>query len=155
MPSILCPTRGGELSYPNQDMAIELARERNATIVFLYVSNIQFLMRRSSALPVDLADQLDDMGEFLCEMAIERAEKAGVVATGVIRRGDFQEALRETISEEDIIALVLGGPEEETGSTTEEYLSGLAKMLADEYSLETFIVCKGQVQAHTKPQKDV
>ena len=41
--TILCPTRGGEASYANQERAIALAVEREAELIFLYVSNVHFL----------------------------------------------------------------------------------------------------------------
>jgi hypothetical protein len=40
---ILCPTRGGKGSYPNQDRAIAIAKERGAEILFLYITNVEFL----------------------------------------------------------------------------------------------------------------
>ncbi|MEA3339900.1 MAG: universal stress protein [Chloroflexota bacterium] len=43
MGKILCATRGGEASYRTQDAAIELAKERGDTLLFLYVVDLHFL----------------------------------------------------------------------------------------------------------------
>ena len=39
--TILCPTRGGQASYPNQDLAIAIAKEREVEILFLYITNVE------------------------------------------------------------------------------------------------------------------
>jgi len=97
MSTILCPTRGGEASYPNQDHAIQLAKEQDSALLFLYISNVEFLDRLSSPVLVDLESELIQLGEFVLAMAQERAEKAGVQADTVCKSGLFQEALFETI----------------------------------------------------------
>ena len=40
---ILCATRGGGASYITQDKAIALAKEKDASLIFLYVVVLQFL----------------------------------------------------------------------------------------------------------------
>lgn len=67
---ILVPTRGGESSYPNQDKAIEIAKQKGADILFLYITNIEFLEKVSRPVIVDIAQ--------------ERAGKAGVKAETLV-----------------------------------------------------------------------
>ena len=99
MSMILCPTRGGQSSIPNQQWAISLAKERNANLTFLYISNVRFLDRASGPLLVDISDKLDEMGAFLLAMAQDRAAQAGIAAETIVRQGDFQEALTAVIQE--------------------------------------------------------
>ena len=40
---ILCATRGGEASHHTQERAIELAKERTAKLVFIFVYDTRFL----------------------------------------------------------------------------------------------------------------
>jgi len=72
MTNILCPTRGGKESHPNQDFAIELAKERGADLLFMYVSNIQLISRSGPPIVVDIEEELDELGDFLLAMAQER-----------------------------------------------------------------------------------
>jgi nucleotide-binding universal stress UspA family protein len=88
---ILCLTRGGEASYPNQDGAIAIAKDLDEELLFLYISSVQFLDHSAAPKVVDIESELDEMGEFLLVMAQERAQKAGVKADILVRRGNFQE----------------------------------------------------------------
>jgi len=141
MTTILFPTRGGQSSYPNQDRVIELAKERGAHLIFLYVSNVEFLGSVSSAALVDvIEDELEHMGEFLLAMAQERAEKAGWKADAVVRSGSFTEALREVIEEHDVDVLVLGAPGDGLAITTSRFMKELKETLVAEFDLEVILL---------------
>ena len=148
MPGVLCPTRGGEASYPNQDQAIQIAKERGSGILFLYVTDVRFLGRIASPMIVDVEEEINEMGEFLLAMACERADKAGVVSRTLVLRGAFQDALVEAIQGNDVDVVVLGSPGGETGITTTDYLHELTAMLVDELSVEVYVVDQGEVQEH-------
>lgn len=148
MATILCPTRGGEYSYPNQDRAIAIARERGADLVFLYVSNVRFLGQFASPILVDVETELDEMGEFMLTMAQERAEKAGVQARTVVRRGVFRHALKEVIEEQGATTVVLGSPSGSTAITSADFLEELAHMLKTEARVEVIVVGGGETVAH-------
>ena len=114
MTIILCPTRGGEGSYPNQDKAINLSKDRQARLIFMYVYNVRFLNSITSPLLTDIEEELEELGEFLLVMAQERAEKQGVEAEAVIRHGSFRAALKEVIREYGVDVITFGaatGPE--------------------------------------------
>ena len=151
MTTILCPTRGGESSFPNQDRAIAIGRERSADLLFLYVSDVRFLDRLASPILVDVETELDELGEFMLTMAQERAEKAGVRAETVVRRGVFRQALQEMIREHQVAAVVLGSAAGETGITTPRYLQDLAQSLLAEADVDVFIVHEGEIIAHHRP----
>jgi hypothetical protein len=69
----------------------KLAIERQAEIVFLYVTDVHFMDHFASPKLIDFETELEEMGDFLLTMAIERAQKSGVEATGIVRRGRFLE----------------------------------------------------------------
>ncbi len=152
MTTILRPTRGGEASFPNQDRAIAIAKERNADLLLLYVSNVHFLDHVAGPVIVDIETELDEMGEFLLAMAQERAEKAGVRAETIVRRGEFREALEQVIQEHGkITTLLLGAAIEETSVTPVGYLEEMAKSLLAEYGIEVIVVHEGEIVEHYTP----
>ena len=150
MSKILCPTRGGEESHANQDKAIEIAADRNDEILFLYVSNINFLLSlRSPMMVKNIQNDLDDMGEFLLTIAQERAEAKQVKADISLKQGAFYTALSEVIKERHIETLFLGSSDEQKGYTDEGYMTDLVKKLrADFENLEIIISFEGEIVQH-------
>jgi len=149
MTTVLCPTRGGPASAPNQDLAISIAGEHEADVLFLYVSNVQFLNQIASPILIDVQEELDEMGEFMLTMAQERAEKAGVKAGIELRHGVFREALKEVIQERDIATVVIGTAQEGTGITTLPYLEDLIQYIRQETHVEVIVAREGEiVQSH-------
>lgn len=148
MTTILCATRGGEASYPNQDFAIALAKERNADLLFIYVTDVQFLNRLASPVLVDIEAEMDRLGEFLLLMAKERAEKAGVNAETTVRRGVFRVALKEVAEARQVSLIMLGSPAGETSITGQEYLENLAEDVWADTGIETLLVHGGEIIAH-------
>ena len=150
---ILCPTRGGEASYSNQDKAIEIAAERGCSIVFLYVSNINFLLNlRSPMMAKNIQEDLDDMGEFLLTVAQERAEKKNVKAEIVLKHGGFYNALKDVIEEERISTLLIGSSVDDKGYTTSEYLNHLVGKIREISNVEIFITNQGEIVKHVKAE---
>lgn len=152
MATILHPTRGGQSSYPNQDKAIELARERDDQLVLLYVSNVRFLETMPSPVPVALVEaELDELGEFLLAMAQERAEKAGVTADAVVRHGMFDQALKEVIRDYEVDTVILGSPADDAAATTTEYLRNLVQSLLVETNATVIVVHGGEIVEEHRP----
>jgi nucleotide-binding universal stress UspA family protein len=150
MTTILCPTRGGKESHPNQDYAINLARVRDADLLFMYVSNIQLISRSGPPIVVDIEEELDELGDFLLSMAQERAEKSGVLAKATVRRGVFSEVLKEVIVEKKINTVILGSASEGTGLVSYEHLQELSAELSKEMGVEFIVVQGGKVVFHTE-----
>ena len=140
MTTILCATRGGEASIRTQRKAIELARERGAELLFLYVADVEFLGHMVGSIVVDVAAELENMGEFLLLMAKERAEQEGVTARTVVKRGEFRAALLEAAAEGGASLIVLGSPGEDSSITQQDYLERLAAGIREESGIETIIV---------------
>ena len=155
--TILAPTRGGRASYPNQDRAIEIAKERGASILFLYVTDVRFLGRTASPILVDIETEIDEMGEFLLTMAQERASEAGVKAEITVRRGMFREVLKEIMEERKIDAVVLGSSAEGTGFTTQDYIEALSAKMSSSTGIEFIVVHEGKILSTHKsgPPADI
>jgi len=115
MKKILCATRGGEASYQTQDAAIKYALANKMEIVFFYVVDVEFLAHANYTLRSDVVEaELNKMGEFLMEMAVERASKKKVAARHIIKHGNLRDKLCETVNEEHIDLVVLGSPGEDS-----------------------------------------
>ena len=150
MTTILCPTRGGKESHPNQDFAIELAKERGADLLFMYVSNIQLISRSAPPIVVDIEEELDELGDFLLSMAQERAENSGVSANVTVRRGVFTDELKEVIVDNKVSTVILGSSSQATGIVSFERLQELSENLSKEMNVEFFILQDGKAVFHTE-----
>ena len=150
MTTILCPTRGGEASYINQDRAIELAKEKNARLIFLHISNVQFLEGLASPVLIDVETEMEHLGEFILAMAQERAQAQGIHAEAIVESGLFLETLKAVIEKEAVDVLILGSPGEGTGVLTEEFLSQITQVLAEEYGVEVIILKEGQISSDSE-----
>ena len=152
MTTILRPTRGGEGSYANQERAVALAKERDADLLLLYVSNVHFLDRVAGPVLVDIEAELDEMGEFLLAMAQERAEQAGVPAKSLVLRGVFREALAQVLKEHpEVTTLVLGAAIEGTRVTPVGYMGELGEWCHAEFGIEVIVVRRGEIVEHLEP----
>lgn len=149
---ILCPTRGGQASYQNQDAAIKLAIERQAEIVFLYVTDVHFMDHFASPKLIDFETELEEMGDFLLTMAIERAQKSGVEATGIVRRGSFRQTLLDILDSQKVDAVILGTSKLETSMLTPEFIKDLASELSVHTGVEFIIVDAGEIVVSIKDE---
>ena len=148
---ILCPTRGGKDSYPNQDRAIALAKERGAEVLFLYITNVEFLDLTAAPILIDIETEMDEMGEFMLAMAQERAEKANVKASTLVHRGRFREVLIDVLEERRIDTVVLGISAGGTGVVTAEYIRELANEIGGKTGVEFVVVHQGEIINTYKP----
>jgi len=140
MGKILCATRGGEASYRTQDKAIELALQRGDELVFLYVVNIEFLNKTAAPIVVDVATEIERMGEFLLAMAQERAREAGVEASLITRKGDVRQQIKAAAVEESVDLVVLGRPADEASLFKLEALRAFAAEIEEETGIPAVIL---------------
>lgn len=139
MATILCATRGGEASIHTQEHAIRLAQTQDANLVFLYVADVQFLSQATAAIVVDVATEIEHMGEFLLLMAKERAEKAGVKSETLVKRGIFRHALVEAAQEVGATMIVLGSPQEDNPAM-QSLLEEVAGVIKEQTGVDVLIV---------------
>ncbi|NIO70270.1 MAG: universal stress protein [Anaerolineae bacterium] len=140
MGKILCATRGGEASYRTQDKAISLAKERGDTLLFLYVADLHFLDKTAASIVVDVATEIEHMGEFLLAMAQERAREAGVEASLITRKGDVRQEIKAAAVEEGVALVVLGRPADQTSRFKLEALRGFAAEIEKETGIPAVIL---------------
>ncbi len=148
---ILCLTRGGKDSYLNQDRAIALAKERGVGLLFLYITNVEFLGLTAAPKLIDIEHELDEMGEFMLTMAQERAEKADVSASTLVQHGHFGDVLAEVIEENEIGSVVLGSSAGGTGVVTESYIRDLIDHIHGKIEVEFIVVDQGEIVRTFKP----
>ena len=141
MGKILCATRGGEASYRTQDAAIALAKERGDELLFLFVVDTHFLDKAGRAVRPDVvAEEMSHMGEFLLAMAQERAQKQGVAADYVLRRGKLRDELKAAAREEGVALVVLGKPGGKGRAFVPADLEAFAAEIEAEAGVEAVIV---------------
>ena len=138
MAKILCAIRGGEASHRLQDIAIELAKETGDEIVFLYVVNIEFVETTSITMRESVSLEMEKLGEFLLLIALEKANKEGVVASQLIRHGNLREEFEIAASAPDILKVLLGKPGE-GGYFSLAILESLAAEIAEKCHVEVLI----------------
>ncbi|MBN1284960.1 MAG: universal stress protein [Anaerolineae bacterium] len=140
MSIILCATRGGEASLRTQTRAIAIAKERGASLLYIFVADARFIHNVSEAIVVDAETEIEHMGEFLLLMAKERAEQAGVAAEYVVARGNFAEAMKQTARERRVDLVIFGSPGEESSVTQLKFLETLCQDITGELGIEAVIV---------------
>ena len=146
MKTILYPTRGGQTSYPNQDAVIALAKEGNAKLIFLYVSNVKFLEKLGHVSHARVVEEeLEDLGEFLLTMACERAENTGWKAEAVVRQGVFLEAVNEIIHEHQVDTFIIGAPGSTHAVTTTDFLQNLIREIKETNQIEVLVIQDGHL----------
>ena len=141
MKKILCATRGGEASQRTQDAVIAMAREEGATILFLYVVDVEFLKVTARGVRPDVVTtELEHMGEFLLAMACERASAQGVEAETCLRHGPLVEALESAAREEGVDAVAFGRPAGVDSSFSLVDLQNLAAKIEEDTGVKTYIL---------------
>jgi nucleotide-binding universal stress UspA family protein len=113
MAGIICAIRGGPSSQPTIQKSLELAKEKDETLFFLYVVNLDFLAHSSSSKTNHISQEIKEMGEFILLSAQEQATVAGVTSEGVIREGRVVDEVINFCAEQDPSVVVLGKPQEE------------------------------------------
>ena len=140
MGKILCATRGGRASYRTQDAAIALAKEQGDELLFLFAVTVDFLDWTARAVRPDVVEEeMTKLGEFLLEMACERAKAQDVEATAVLRHGPLREELKAAVRELEVTTVVLGKPDE-GGVYSDEEVAALAAEIEAETKVQVSIL---------------
>jgi nucleotide-binding universal stress UspA family protein len=141
MKKILCATRGGEASRKTQDKVIAMAKEEGATILFLYVVDVEFLRLTARGVRPDVVTtEMEHMGEFLLAIACERAAAQGVQAETCLRHGPVLEALESAAREESVDAIAFGRPVGPESSFSMADLEHLAAQIEADTDVKTYIL---------------
>lgn len=93
MAGIVCAVRGGPHSQLTISRAIDLARETDLPLHFLYVVNLDFLAHATSSRVRTIWEEMRQMGEFILLVAQSKALAEGVAAETLVRQGDVGEEI--------------------------------------------------------------
>jgi nucleotide-binding universal stress UspA family protein len=141
MKKILCATRGGEASRRTQDAVIAMAKEAGASILFLYIVDVEFLRLTARGVRPDVVvAEMERMGEFLLAMACERAVAQGVEAEICLRHGPLIQALESAAREEGADAIAFGRPAGLDSSFSLTDLEQLAARIEEDTGIKTYIL---------------
>jgi hypothetical protein len=140
MGKLLCATRGGRASYRTQDAAIALAKEQSDELLFLFAVTVDFLDWTERAVRPDVVEEeMTKLGDFLLEMARERAKAQGVKASAILRHGPLREELKAAVQELGVTTVVLGRPDE-GGVYSDEEVEALAAEIEAETKVQVAIL---------------
>jgi len=141
MKKILCATRGGEASQRTQDAVIAMAKQEGASVLFLYVVDVEFLRLTAQGVRPDVViTEMEHMGEFLLAMACERAAAQGVEADMCLRHGPLVDALESAARDEGADAIAFGRPAGNDSSFSLADLEELAVRIGKDTGIETYIL---------------
>ena len=145
MSGIVCAVRGGPESRATVNRAVELAEERALPLYFLYVFNLDFLLRTSQSRLDNIEESMKQMGEFILLMAQDQAAEGGVEAKGVMRQGKVGEEIVALCREVEADLVVLGKPrgEEEPDVFTMERLERFALGIGEQTGADVLLVERG------------
>lgn len=113
MSGVVCAIRGGVSSRPAIEKAIQIAKETGLPLYFLYVLNLDFLMRTGQSRTQIISEEMQELGEFIILAAQIQAEQQGVDAGGIIREGHLvSDEIIAVCRELEAEYVILGRPQE-------------------------------------------
>jgi nucleotide-binding universal stress UspA family protein len=142
MGSIVCATRGGEGSRAVQLAAIELAKQEERPLIFLYIADPNSLDEDTDpALRQALREELNFMGETLLRIAQHRADAAFLPSEVIIREGSVRAEIERYVMENDVSLLMLGAPRGTTANVFgDDAIERLAKLIEEDTHIRVRIV---------------
>ena len=142
MSGLICAIRGGPASQPTIDYAIQLAKETDQDVRFLYVINIDFLERTESSKVQTISVEMEHMGEFILLLACDGANSQGVEAEGTVRHGSISDEIIQLASELEAKHVVIGSPRGDGDEDvfTQERLGSLRDKIEEETGAEVIFL---------------
>lgn len=134
MSGILCPIRGGPRSKSAIELGIQLAKQTDESLHFLFVVNLDFLNQTEVSRTHVISQEMHAMGEFILLTAQVKAEEEGIVAECSVRQGDVMEEIIELAKEIEVSHVILGRPqrEEQENVFTSDHLQSSVSRLEEE-----------------------
>jgi nucleotide-binding universal stress UspA family protein len=118
-----------------------MAKEEGATIVFLYVVDVEFLRLTARGVRPDVVTtEMEHMGEFLLAMAVERAATKGVEAEMIVRHGPLVQALESAGQELGADAIAFGRPAGVDSSFSLSDVEQMAARIEEDTGIKTYIL---------------
>jgi nucleotide-binding universal stress UspA family protein len=131
---IVCAIRGGPASRLTIEKAIELAKDRDLTLYFLYIVNIDFLDHTIISRVSTISQQMEQMGEFIMTSAQANAMLKGIKAQGLVRHGNITDEISKACHEIQADYLVVGRPklQREDSLFTQDLLADFIKRVEEQ-----------------------
>lgn len=147
MAGIVCAIRGGPGSKETIQTSIDLAKEIQQPLHFLYVVNLDFLQRTESSRVRLISNELENMGDFILLNAKGRAEDQGINAEGTVRQGNVADEIVGLAVELDASHIVLGRPagDGEEDVFTEDRLQAFRDRIQSESGAKVIIAREGAI----------
>lgn len=146
MPGIISPIRGGPGSQPTIDKAIAISKEKHLPLYFLYVVNLDFLLRTETSRINILSEEMHEMGEFILLKAATRAETQNVKVETIVRQGKVREVVINLCQELEADYVVMGQPRIKDDDTedlfTMEQLTDFTQRILAETSASIVLAVK-------------
>ena len=145
MSGIISAIRGGPDSQPTIDKAIAFSKETNLPLYFLYVVNLDFLVRTETSRTQTLSQELHEMGDFILLQAMAKAEEQQVSAERFVRQGSFKEELIKLCKELDADYVVMGQPQhkEDTNVFTNQQINAFGQQIEIETGASVILAKRG------------
>jgi nucleotide-binding universal stress UspA family protein len=142
MSGIISAIRGGVESQLTIEKAIQLSKETHISLYFLYVVNLDFLIRTETSRTHTLAEEMHEMGEFILLQASAKAQEHNIHPKTMVRRGTVREQLIELCQQLDADYIVMGQPrsKKDTDLFTPDQLTNFGRRLEDETNAKVVFV---------------
>ena len=149
--TIICATKGSKGCKNAEDKAIELAKENNSKLIFLYVIDIKFMEKIRGGgewTEDDAVSGLKNIGSVILEIAKEKAVEKGISPGNVLtekRKGDIISLIKSLVEEKNVNLVIIGHPETDVGFLerhllNKEGVESFVKRLKAEIGCEVIIV---------------
>lgn len=142
METIVCATRGGEACRRTQARAIELAKERNAELIFLYVLDPSLVGPVDESLAGALREEMARLGRALLRVAQSRAKEQGLDTQTVVLEGQVRDKIKHAVQKYLASTLVIGSPLSNAAhqTFTKESIKSFADIIREELKIEVIVV---------------
>lgn len=141
MGCIVCATRGGQGSRAVHLRAIELAKETDSKLVFLYVVDTRVIGEHDQTLTSAIRAEFHWLGRALLRVAQQRAERADVEAEIAIRDGEVKEEIERFLQDSQATRLLLGAPRDTTSHVFgDDAIEQFARTIEDDTGVAVEVV---------------
>lgn len=139
---VVCATRGGQACRRMQEKAIELAKERQAELIFLFVADPALVGPVDEPLLETLRGEMGRLGRSLVHIARGRALKAGLKSEMAVVHGPVQESITDFMRQVGASTLVMGAPRSSGAARefSEESIDRFAEAVRQDADVEVVIV---------------
>lgn len=150
MSGIVCAIRGGPGSQPTIERAINLAKETDLPLYFMFVVNFDFFTRTESSRFHLIEKDMHNMGEFILLTAQEQAGKLGIRAEGIVRQGGVVEEIIAVSNELQANYVVLGSPQgiQVEDAFSQDHFSEFVSRIEEESGAQVIFDQSGSLNDH-------